>query len=816
MKRCILLITTIVFSLTLWAQQPDDNDGGTFSETTPDGATLYYEVLDENARTVAVVPQHGRIPRYDQMPSGRIDIPNTVTHSGVLYIVAEVGDYAFQGCQEVTAASLPPSLKRIGNYAFAGCTGLASADLARLSNLAEVGSSAFFNCAALGGPLNVPDRVKTVGSFAFAGCAALTSLHLPEGLETIGSSAFKGCSGLRGSVTVTPRLSRIGNNAFAGCERLTSIQFYGGDYLTMGSPSAPVFANCTGITSLTIGENVSVIPDNAFKGCTGLRDMTLPRRLKRIGNSAFYQCSSLEGGLILPNGVTFVGGSAFFGCTSLTTLRLNNRLTTIEPYCFCQCTSLEGPLILPEGIETVGRAAFKGCTGMEGQLLLPASLKEVGSEAFCGCVKLSGTIAIPSGAALVGNRAFADCADLSAVEYGAVECRSMGGMGQGAFSGCTGITSVVILQGVKTIPANAFAGCENLRGTIAVPEGVTTIGAFAFSGCGKIEGVELPEGLTTIKASAFNGCAALSVLSDFPATLANIGSKAFADCSSLSVLSLLGFPPQIEPTTFQGVSPIVPVRVPCNALAAFQRHEQWGRFSNIVGTHSENRLRAHSNDSDMGTARIVQANGCGTPKAVVQAVANEGFHFVAWADGCEENPRTLIVTSDTLMEAIFDTGYTVAIAATSNDGSLGMVMGGGDYQAGDTAELIAVAFAGTTFAGWSDGEKQNPRYVAAKADGKYLALFASPHAPAMAESADTALVREAEEYPLAVDGMHIVVSSVRGHRVEIYDDYGRRIAADDEASDRFVFRAKEPGNYLIRIDGGETRRVVVAAEEEEE
>ena len=51
-----------------------------------------------------------------------------------------------------------------------------------------------------------------------------------------------------------------------------------------------------------------------------------------------------------------------------------------------------------------------------------------------------------------------------------------------AFSGCSGLTSITIPEGVTSIGGEAFRGCSGLT-SISIPEGVTSIGWGAFSLC---------------------------------------------------------------------------------------------------------------------------------------------------------------------------------------------------------------------------------------------------------------------------------------------------------------------------------------------
>ena len=799
-KHIALIIALLGASTILFAQQQAYD----FTFTCDDGQVLFYKISSEDASTVSVVSQYNGNTRYERPPKDRIDIPASVEWGGQRFLVTAVGDRAFISCKELSIVVLPSSVKTIGTYAFASCTGLVTVELP--SGLTAIGSSAFSNCMRLAGPLVIPSKVKAIGSYAFLNCSSLTSLQLPEALEEIGSSTFKGCSGLRGSVTISPRVKSIGNNAFTDCSHLSGIRFYGNDELHMGTQSAPVFAGCVGIVSVTLGDNVRVIPENAFKGCTGLREMNLPQGLKAIGHSAFAQCGNLGGDLIIPEGVTSIGGSAFYGCRSLRSLQLSHNITEIGDYTFYQCSGLEGRLVLPEGITRIGTAAFKGCSGLSGGLALPAGVSYIGDEAFLGCEQLTGTLTIPIGMNYIGQSAFADCKRLSAIEYGAEDCRSLGVVGHTAFHGCTGIRSVTIFNGVRQIPNCAFSNCTGVEGTIVIPDGVTSIGSNAFSGCTQITSVQLPEGLESIKSGAFRGCTRLDGVLRIPATVNTLGNNAFENCISITSIEMAGYPPRIGNNTFSGVNSIIPVHVPCKSLLSYQNSEHWRYFSHIEGSSSENRLTVRSSDDSMGSVRIIQNNTCSFAQAIVQAVPFPGYIFSEWADGATDNPRTLVVSSDTVIEALFEPGQTINIAAAPNDGTLGRVIGGGEYESGDEVTLIAVAYIGSTFLGWNDGNPQNPRTERARSNVRYTAFFAS--ATDTSESQTTPSV-SADDFPVSVDDNTITIENVKGHSVTIYDDYGRQVEHRDNCPATFRYKTRTPGNYLVRIDTGDTRRVVV-------
>ncbi|MGN1094601.1 MAG: leucine-rich repeat domain-containing protein, partial [Candidatus Neoclostridium sp.] len=53
------------------------------------------------------------------------------------------------------------------------------------------------------------------------------------------------------------------------------------------------FSDCSGLTSVTIGNSVTSIGYGAFSDCSSLTSITIPDSVTSIGVSAFGDCSSL-------------------------------------------------------------------------------------------------------------------------------------------------------------------------------------------------------------------------------------------------------------------------------------------------------------------------------------------------------------------------------------------------------------------------------------------------------------------------------------------------------------------------------------------
>lgn len=127
-------------------------------------------------------------------------------------------------------------------------------------------------------------------------------------------------------------------------------------------------------------------------------------------------------------------------------------------------------------------------------------------------------------------------------------------IGNGAFRGCRGLTSVSIPNSVTSIGDYAFEGCKGLT-SVVIPDSVTEIGVGAFLVCSNLTEVTIPDTVTCIKVGAFNGCSSLRTFTfgksityidriftacrnlnfvEIPDSVKDMDEYAFYDCTNLS------------------------------------------------------------------------------------------------------------------------------------------------------------------------------------------------------------------------------------------------------------------------------------------
>ena len=109
-------------------------------------------------------------------------------------------------------------------------------------------------------------------------------------------------------------------------------------------------------------------------------------------------------------------------------------------------------------------------------------------------------------------------------------------LGDFAFEGCSGLTSLTLPSGVTEIGWGAFDGCKGLI-SLTIPSSVTSIGKYAFSGCSGLTSLTIPSSVTSIGEEAFLGCSGLTSLT-IPSGVTSIGGGTFEGCSGLTSLTI--------------------------------------------------------------------------------------------------------------------------------------------------------------------------------------------------------------------------------------------------------------------------------------
>ena len=490
--------------------------------------------------------------------------------------VTTVADYAFYGCTQLTRVTVTGNVSYLTANAFADCTSLEH--IAVISNNTTYSSDAYgvlynkdqteiiYVPLAFYGSYAIPDTITSIEEFTFAHRTGQFSVYTGNGVTTISTGAFLNCQGLE-TVVLGDSVSSIETLAFEACPNLQGFgvsdnnsnfssggqgvllnknqtelilvpNALSGDYTVCAGVTKIrdyAFAECAGLTNVTIGNDVTTIGKRAFNNCLNLNSATIGSSVQTIDEYAFMNCVRLSK-IVIPTSVTRIADYAFRRCSELAdvhytgtenqwldiTIGVNNDYLTEATFHFeSDGSAPPDPWYLSYNVFNE-EAIITGCdTSVTGDIVLPETLggypiTAINNNAFLYTSITS--ISLPDTVTMIGDNAFA-WSDLSTIQISS----SVHTIGQVAFQGCSNLSSFYVAEDNPFFSTDEYGVLFNknktelifmpgaLSGSYTIPDSVETVSYGAFFYCRNLQSLYIPASVKYMdtEAGLFKGCSNL-------------------------------------------------------------------------------------------------------------------------------------------------------------------------------------------------------------------------------------------------------------------------------------------------------------------
>ena len=206
-----------------------------------------------------------------------------------------------------------------------------------------------------------------------------------------------------------------------------------------------------------------------------------------------------------------------------------NRSSAASDYQFSYVV-VEGGIKITEGVGSGEKleipSEYEGCT-----------VVAIGDNAFDGMSGLT-TVVIPDTVKSIGSKAFFSCSKLESLTIG----NGTTAIGDSAFSGCLSLDRVTLPDSVETLGKNCFTGCLKLE-SVRLSDNIKAVPENCFSACTSLASLSIPDSVTRVGANACDSCGELSMIY-VPPTVTEIGDNSIGrryDTISASFANISGF-----------------------------------------------------------------------------------------------------------------------------------------------------------------------------------------------------------------------------------------------------------------------------------
>ena len=506
--------------------------------------------------------------------------------------VISISDNAFENCTYLNTVNIPSTIESIGAKAFYGCQSIQKIDIPR--NVTSIGENLFSNTSTkiicysnseahtYAVNNNYPYTfIDTVFDYELdendnaiitgfnQNSLSVENVLIPEAIDGhsvvgIKENAFEYDEIIK-TVTISKNIQNIADSAFYNCKNLESFNVVDDNNYYSSIDGILFNKNKTKLleyianrqdTTYTIPNGVEEIAENAFKDAKNLITINIPNSVNKINSYSFSGCSKLEKINVSEDNSTYLSEDGVV---------FNKAKTEIVKY---PSAKKGNEYIVADSVSKILTDSFEACTNLK-KITIPSTVENMEDSAiiigdsyystfnvkiYCDEGSTAHNYAIdnniefvilnimwkydldeeqnainirPNDPSLVsGDLVVPDTID----EHKVISIQ------EGAFAvispNTSGLTGIVIPEGITSIKANTFDSCTNLK-SVELPSTITTIETDAFARCTKLKNITLPEGITSIGDGAFQGSGLTNI--NLPNTLETIGNYSFINTHLTSV-----------------------------------------------------------------------------------------------------------------------------------------------------------------------------------------------------------------------------------------------------------------------------------------
>lgn len=532
--------------------------------------------------------------------SGSITIPGQVNYGGKSFTVSTISDNAFYMCTNLTSITVNSSLIAIGKYAFYGCSKLQDITI-NSSDISFNGEYIFSACGAL----------KNV---TFTQYNSVSNFYVADNATAI----FYGCSNLK-SIVLPSTCEKVTNYFFGNCSSLEYV-FFGAVGTTsslLNSMEANVFYQCGNVRGIYINKNGAApsIQSNTFSGIPSSAHVYVPCNYVSNYNSGYWSSVSVAGNF--PYAFEVLNSDAAKGSITVTK----------EPDCDDASARIAA--------YPYAGYAFEAWYDVDNNLVY--SYEPITSIANVNRDMNLQAYFVEADCSTNGTFPYRLDVESANAQQGAVAIYKIPSCDDpSARISASGFAGYTFEAWVDVDNGNVVYSYEPVTNIADVNRDMHLVAHFIEASCES-------NGTFPFSFNAFSDNSEYGSIEVKYPTCDDKSARAYARPNTGYEFVIWSDGTTENPRNWSEVNKNV------NICALFKEKDHSCQKDGVLGYM----FKIEPNDYNMGTTMMTRIPDCTDPSTQIAAIAKEGFEFVRWSDGDKNAIRTVHVSGDTYLKALF-------------------------------------------------------------------------------------------------------------------------------------------------------------------